>query len=59
MHEEIMKKVEEFIRRSDNEEKLSVSECEEFLNTIPSFTYKHTIEDTKDFLAFWATPKRT
>ena len=58
MHEEIMKKVEEFIRRSGNEEKLSVSECEEFLNTIPSFTDKHTIEDTKDFLAFLGNPEK-
>ncbi|MBQ2608919.1 MAG: hypothetical protein II586_01000, partial [Butyrivibrio sp.] len=53
-----MKKVEEFIRRSDNDEKLDIKECEEFLNAVPGFTDKHTIEDTKDFLAFLGNPDR-
>ena len=58
MHNELMKKVEEFIRRSDNDEKLDIKECEEFLNTVPGFTDKHTIEDTKDFLAFLGNPDK-
>jgi len=58
MHNELLSKAEEFIRRSDNDEKLNVKECEEFLNTVPGFTDKHTIEDTKDFLAFLGNPDK-
>lgn len=35
---------------------VSVRECEEFLNRIPGFTDKHTIEDTRDFLKFLGNP---
>ena len=58
MHNELLKKVEEFIRRSDNDEKFDIKECEEFLNSVPGFTDKHSIEDTKDFLAFLGNPDK-
>lgn len=35
---------------------VSVRECEDFLNRIPGFTDKHTIEDTKEFLEFLGNP---
>jgi len=35
---------------------VSVRECEDFLNRIPGFTDKHTIEDTRDFLEFLGNP---
>ena len=38
---------------------VSVRECEGFLNRIPGFTDKHTIEDTRDFLEFLGILMRT
>ena len=35
---------------------VSVRKCEDFLNRIPGFTDKHTIEDTRDFLKFLGNP---
>lgn len=35
---------------------VSVRECEDFLNRIPGFTDKHTIEDTRNFLEFLGNP---
>ena len=56
MEDIVRGKVEEFISRFDNGESISLDECESFLNEIPGFTDKHTIEDTRDFLAFLGNP---
>ncbi len=46
----------DFISRSDNGVKISINECEDFLNSIPGFTDKHSIEDTKRFLDYLGNP---
>ena len=45
-----------FIDAGDSGERVDISECEDFLNEIPSFTDKHTIEDTRSFLDFLGNP---
>ncbi|SFU71055.1 bifunctional folylpolyglutamate synthase/dihydrofolate synthase [Butyrivibrio sp. INlla21] len=56
MNKELMKGAASFISRSDKGEKISVAECETYLNSIPSFTDKHTMKDTVDFLEFLGNP---
>ncbi len=46
----------DFISRSDNGVKISINECEDFLNSIPGFTDKHSIEDTTRFLDYLGNP---
>ena len=48
--------VADFISRSDKGEKITIEECEDFLNSVPSFTDKHTIEDTRQFMDFLGNP---
>ena len=47
---------DDFISRSDAGVRIPISECEDFLNSIPGFTDKHTIEDTKAFLEYLGSP---
>ncbi len=56
MSTEILGKVADFISRADGGEHISVTECEDFLNQVPSFTDKHTIEDTRAYLDFLGNP---
>ncbi len=56
MEENILQKVTELLDRADNGTKIAISECESFLNMVPSFTDKHSIEDTRDFLEFLGSP---
>ncbi|WP_081778766.1 bifunctional folylpolyglutamate synthase/dihydrofolate synthase [Butyrivibrio proteoclasticus] len=56
MSTEILDKVADFISRADGGEHISVTECEDFLNQVPSFTDKHTIEDTRAYLDFLGNP---
>ena len=49
--------VDELINKADSGEKLTLRECEDFLNGVPGFTGKHTIEDTKEFLGFLGNPE--
>ena len=56
MSTEILGKVADFISRADGGENISVTECEDFLNQVPSFTDKHTIEDTRAYLDFLGNP---
>ncbi|MBO4456162.1 MAG: bifunctional folylpolyglutamate synthase/dihydrofolate synthase [Butyrivibrio sp.] len=58
MCNELISKTEELIRRFDSNEKIDIKECEEFLNEVPGFTDKHTIEDTRDFLEFLGNPDK-
>ncbi|MBQ7613748.1 MAG: bifunctional folylpolyglutamate synthase/dihydrofolate synthase [Butyrivibrio sp.] len=56
MEENILQKVTELLDRADNGTKIAISECESFLNMVPSFTDKHSLEDTRDFLEFLGSP---
>ncbi len=56
MEKEVLERVNSFITRADEGENISVSECEAFLNDIPGFTDKHTVEDTGKFLEFLGNP---
>ena len=58
MRNELLKGAADFISRSDKGEKISVAECEAYLNSIPSFTDKHTMQDTVAFLEFLGNPDR-
>jgi dihydrofolate synthase/folylpolyglutamate synthase len=49
-------RIKRFIDADDDGERVDISECETFLNEIPSFTDKHTIENTKAFLDFLGNP---
>ncbi|WP_029232384.1 bifunctional folylpolyglutamate synthase/dihydrofolate synthase [Butyrivibrio sp. VCB2006] len=49
--------IAEFISRADAGNEIQLFECDDFLNSIPSFTDKHTIEDTKKFLEFLGNPE--
>ncbi|MBQ6588151.1 MAG: bifunctional folylpolyglutamate synthase/dihydrofolate synthase [Butyrivibrio sp.] len=56
MMTELFERVVEFINKADNGKEIQLFECEDFLNKIPSFTDKHTIEDTRAFLDFLGNP---
>ena len=56
MKQELENWVADFISRSDNGEKIRISECEDFLNKIPGFTDKHSIDDSRKFLEFLGNP---
>ena len=56
MDDMIKQKLDEFISRADAGQTIAVNECEVFLNSVPGFTDKHTIEDTRDFLSFLGNP---
>lgn len=51
------KEIKKIINIVDGGGQLTLRECEEFLNSIPSFTTKHTTEDTRDFLEFLGNPE--
>lgn len=53
----ISEEINKLINVVDGGGQLTLRECEEFLNSIPSFTTKHTIEDTRDFLKFLGNPE--
>ncbi len=52
----IDKKIADFLVRAEAGNAFSVMECEDFLNQVPSFTDKHTIEETKAFLNYIGNP---
>ena len=56
MDNELLGAVYSLISRADGGEKISLYECDDFLNNIPKFTGKHGILETKDFLAFLGNP---
>ena len=57
MEKIISEEVNKIINIVDGGRQLTLRECEEFLNSVPSFTTKHTIEDTRDFLKFLGNPE--
>ena len=56
MMTELFDKVAELIGKADAGNEIQLFECDDFLNSIPSFTDKHTIEDTRAFLEFLGNP---
>ena len=57
MEKIISEEVNKIINIVDGGRQLTLRECEEFLNSVPSFTTKHTIEDRRDFLKFLGNPE--
>ena len=56
MDDKLLQAAQELIERADNNAKITADECEAFLNLVPGFTDKHTIEDTRAFLEFLGSP---
>ena len=57
MDNELLGKARKLIERSDNAEKITIAELEDFLNTIPRFAEKHSAEETEAFLAYLGNPE--
>lgn len=53
---ELLDRMSGLLKRADDGNEIQIFECEDFLNNIPSFTDKHTIEDTRKFLDFLGNP---
>ncbi len=58
MDELLLAQIGELLERADNNAKITIAECDRFLNRIPSFSDKHTIEDTRAFLEFLGNPEK-
>ena len=56
MDDLLLAQIGELLERADNNAKITISECDRFLNQIPSFSDKHTIEDTRSFLEYLGNP---
>ena len=56
MTNEIVESINKIIDSSENGKGLSVAQCEAFLNAVPGFTDKHSIDDTKAFLNYLGNP---
>ncbi|WP_081860894.1 bifunctional folylpolyglutamate synthase/dihydrofolate synthase [Butyrivibrio sp. AE2032] len=56
MNDNLLGTAQELIERADNSAKITADECEAFLNQVPGFTDKHTIEDTRAFLEYLGSP---
>ena len=57
MDDLLLAQIGELLERADNSAKITISECDGFLNQIPSFSDKHTIKDTKGFLEYLGNPE--
>ena len=57
MDDLLLAQVNELLERADNHAKITISECDSLLNQIPSFSDKHSIEDTRDFLEYLGNPE--
>ena len=58
MDDLLLAQIGELLERADNNAKITISECDRFLNQIPSFSDKHTIEDTRSFLEYLGNPEQ-
>ena len=58
MDDLLLAQIGELLERADNNAKITISECDRFLNQIPSFSDKHTIEDTRSFLEYLGNPEK-
>ncbi len=57
MDDLLLAQIDELLERAKNGAKIKISECDSLLNQIPSFSDKHTIEDTRDFLDYLGNPQ--
>lgn len=57
MEDWLHSKAGELIQKADTAGKISYEDCEQFLNQIPGFTDKHSIEDTRAFLEYLGSPQ--
>jgi dihydrofolate synthase/folylpolyglutamate synthase len=57
MDDSLLASVAELLERAGNGAKITIKECDELLNSIPSFSDKHTLEETKDFLQYLGNPE--
>ena len=58
MSEELSVRLEDMLARIDNGERLAFYECERFIESIPLFTEKHSVEQTRDFLEHLGSPDK-
>ena len=58
MIEELNERVEALIKRIEDGDRLGFYECESFIERIPAFTEKHSVEETRRFLEFLGNPDR-
>ncbi len=58
MIDEFSERVKSLMDRLDAGERLGVYECESFIERIPAFTEKHSVEETSKFLEFLGSPDR-
>ena len=57
MDDLLQSKARELVEKADTVGKISYEECERFLDQIPGFTDKHSIEDTRAFLEYLGSPQ--
>jgi len=55
-NEELYSKARAIIGRADAGTKITLEECELFINNLQKFTNKHSLEKTRDFLDFMGSP---
>ncbi|WP_022762490.1 bifunctional folylpolyglutamate synthase/dihydrofolate synthase [Butyrivibrio sp. AD3002] len=58
MMEELKNSINELLTRLDAGERLGFYECDRFVDQIPAFTEKHSVEETRKFLEFIGSPDR-
>ncbi len=56
MDENLNLAVKELLDRADNNARVTMAECEEFLNKVPGFTDKHGVDETRAFLEYLGNP---
>ncbi|WP_155830017.1 bifunctional folylpolyglutamate synthase/dihydrofolate synthase [Butyrivibrio sp. AC2005] len=56
MSEDFTKYASDMLERLDNGERLGFYECDRFVDQIPAFTEKHSVEDTRKFLEYIGSP---
>ena len=56
MDDTLYSSVTDLLDRADNNARITIAECEELLNTVPKFTTKHSLEETRAFLDYLGSP---
>ena len=56
MKDELTNRIEDIMSLLDAGEKPRFYECEQFIELIPAFTEKHSVEETRDFLEYMGSP---
>ena len=58
MSEDLTKNIDAILARLDAGERLGFYECDRFVDQIPAFTEKHSVEETRNFLEFIGSPDK-